>query len=331
MPIYNFTWNPVPGSEGYLIEYRIVDSGTWITPNTTPNPTLNTNYSLSLTANTFYDVRISSDGGDNCSKKYTYYSLHTAAGVCCPATYTLSPDSSYCYKLQTTSPTILQSNICLAPSQLANTYTKYGTRIYNPGYTTALAGTYTDIFTVTQWKDSLPFGVAGPMNRNGIWVDTDCNGSKDPLTIGQILQITVKVTSAIAKTLYVGIAGDNTFRLDVNGVTVVDRNSTYGTINFDVWHVIPVNIISGDNYFTFSAAGDGSVNDSFAAVIYNNTQTQLAAATTDVELDIIFQTQDYIGYHIDIATCPTNYFLDTSAGSGSYICRRVLTTATVSC
>ena len=169
------------------------------------------------------------------------------------------------------------------------------------------------------------------MNRNGVWVDTDCNGTKDPLTAGQILQITIPITSSTAETVYVGVAGDNQFRVDVNGATVVERNNPSDNDNFYYWYVFPVVLNSGTTYFTFQWVGDGTVNDAGAAVIYNNTSTQISSATNDSQLDIIFQTQDYIGEHIDIATCPSGYFLDTSGGVGAYTCRQVLTTATEEC
>lgn len=327
--IYKLTWGAVAGSYGYLIEYRKPSESVWTTPSTSPNPTLFTHYSLILDTGSTYYVRVSSIG-TNCAPQYTIITIVTAAGNCCPATYTLSLDGTYCYKIQTTAPTILQNNICLAPSKLATTYSGTGTRLYSPGYTTALVGTYTSLSTTPQWKEP-PGNIIGPMNRDGVWVDTDCSGTKDALTAGQTLIITIPITTTNAKTVHVGMGGDNTFRVDVNGTTIVDRDSSYGNLNFYYWHIVPVDILAGTTYFTFKWIGDGSVNDSAAAVIYNNTAAELAAATSDATLDLLFRTSTYIGTHIDIATCPSTYFLDTTGGSGSYICKKVTTTATIGC
>lgn len=326
MITYRLSWDPVPGSFGYTVSYRELGED-WIIPDTSPNPTLNTYYDLVLETGITYDLRVSSESNE-CFPGYSYYRLTTQSGNCCNPGYTLSPDESYCYQINTTAPTIIQSDICLAPSQRIE-YSGLGTRIYNSGYGTNLSGTYTSVTTVSQWQSSSSSN--GPMNREGVWVDTDCNGTKDPLTAGQVLQITIQVTTSVAKTVYVGMGGDNTFRLDVNGTTVVDRDSSFANDNFYYWHIVPVNIPSGTSYFNFRAVGDGSVNDSFGAVIYDNNQTELSSATSDASLDIIFKTSDYIGTHIDIATCTAGYFLDTTDGQGNYICVQRLTESPIEC
>jgi len=327
--IYRVTWNAVGGSYGYLTEYRdLTNSGAWTIPSTSPNPTLNTYYDLVLDTGIQYAVRVSSNGL-NCVKKFTIILIDVPAGACCPGGYTISPDETFCFQINSAPPTVLQSNICLAPSQLATQYSGSGTYIYNPGYNTDLSGTKT-LLTTGFWKECVGC-VTGPMNRDAIWVDTDCNGVKDPLTAGEVLQITIPVTGTAGQVLYVGIGGDNTFRLDINGVTIVDRDNTFLGDNFNFWHLFPVTLVSGTNYFNFRAVGDGTTNDSFATVIYDNTYTQLTSATSMGGLDIVFRTIDLVGSHIDIATCPTGYFLDTTGGSGSYSCIQYLSTSTISC
>lgn len=323
------SWDPVPGSYGYLVEYRLSSESTWTTPSIPANPTFFTSYDLILETNSVYYLRLSS-AGTNCASTYTLYTLSTYAGNCCSVGYTLSSDETYCYKIETTAPTIIQSNICLASSQLATTYSGLGTRLYSSGYTTTLVGAYSTLSTSPQWIE--PSGnTIGPMNREGVWVDTDCSGTIDPLTAGQAFIITIPITATEAKTVYVGISGDNTFRLDVNGTTIVDRDSSFGNLNFYYWHIVPVDILSGTTYFTFKWVGDGSVNDSAAAVIYNNTDVEISAATSDATLNLLFRTSTYLGSHIDIATCPSTYFLDTAGGSGNYDCKKLTLASTVAC
>src|SRR6266498_4369359 len=190
--IYRVSWNAVPGSYGYSVEYRESDSAIWTTPVTSANPTLFTYYDLVLETGTTYYIRVGSNG-TTCATNYTLHTLDVPAGSCCPATYTLSPDESYCYKEETTAPTVVTSDICLASSQLAGQYSSAGTKRYNTGYNSDLtSGTYT-LLTSSYWKEAVA-SVTGPMNREAVWVDTDCNGTKDPLTAGAVLQITIPIT-----------------------------------------------------------------------------------------------------------------------------------------
>lgn len=68
------TWPAVPGSLGYLIEYRAQPSLTWITPGppaNPANPTLSLSYVLQIDEGTTYDIRVSSQCNSGRSK-YVY-------------------------------------------------------------------------------------------------------------------------------------------------------------------------------------------------------------------------------------------------------------------
>lgn len=333
--LYNVTYSPTVGSLGTLIEYKNANDSTWIIPDTPANPTTLSSYPLTLETENTYNIRVSSYGG-SCTAKYKLITVIVAAGgPCCPEGYTLSSDSTYCYQENTTEPTILETDYCLAVSQLSTQYTINGTCFYDAGYTDKLVGAFTLVTTTPQWREAS--SVVGPMNREGVWVDSDCNGAKDPLTAGQVLNITFPITTTSPTTLYVGIAGDNAFKLQINGVTIVDCTLAFPAqggpagANFNFWHVFPVVIGAGTNYFSFSGVGDGSVNDSFAAVVYDNSLAELTAATDDSQLNILFKTSNLVGDPIEIAECPTGYFLDTSEGPGAYVCRQILLESTITC
>lgn len=334
--VYDITFVPTVGSLGTLVEYKESTESDWITPNVPANPTTLTTYPLTLELGKTYNVRVSSFSA-NCTSKYKYLLIYVpVSGHCCPDGYTLSPDETFCFKESETAPTIVTSDICLAASQLATQYSSSGTNIYDPGYTIRLVGSSTNVTTQPQWREQSG-QVLGPMNREGVWVDTNCDGTKDPLTAGQVLKITYVLSLSVPATMFIGIGGDNTFKVEVNGTAIVDCDTSNpagggpSANNFNFWHVFPVNFESGDNYITFSAVGDGSTNDAFSAVLYNNTAGQLAAATADNQLNIVFKTSTYRGTHIDIATCPSGYFLDTTGGQGSYVCRKVETTESTEC
>lgn len=328
--VYNVTFTPTVGSLGTLIEYKNSEDSVWITPNAPANPTSLATYPLSLETENSYNIRVSSYGG-SCTPKYKIVNVTvTSSGNCCPEGYTLSPDTTYCFQEDTVAPTIIETDYCLAVSQLNTQYSSAGTYLYDPGYTTQLAGSSTLLTTEPQWKEQAG-QVLGPMNRDGVWVDSDCNGTKDPLTVGQTLIITYPIYIVSPMTVYIGIGGDNTFSLRHNGTVIVDRDVTFGGDNFNFWHVFPLDLVSGVNYLTFEAVGDGSTNDSFAAAVYNNTSGEITAATDDSELNILFHTAQLIGDPIQIAACPDDYFLDTSEGPGSYICRKITTTSSTPC
>jgi hypothetical protein len=256
---------------------------------------------------------------------------HTFASVVhCPPGYTLSPDQSYCYLDETMPATITQSDYCLTSSRRSE-YTNALSRIYTPGFAVASTGSWTppasDVFAtmanIPQWKNS--GATNGPMNRAGVWIDSNCDGTKDSLTLGAQTTLACNiVNSGIARTIYVGIGADNYYQLKVNGTNVITSGAS--GINFYIWHLFPITIQSGVNYINAVGTGDGGVNDSIGMVVYDNTALEIQNATDDSQLNILFTTANLIGQHIDVATCPPGWSLDISGGQGNYICKRTLTT-----
>ena len=247
----------------------------------------------------------------------------------CPPGYTLSLDSTYCYKNETMAPIITQTDYCLAQSQRIE-YSNAGSRIYNPGFNTNSPKTWTppvtDIYAFmtnqNQWRNSST--TTGPHNRAGVWIDSNCDGTKDALTLGAKATIAAQFNNTgTSRIVYVGLSSDNLYKLVVNGTDIVETTS-FDSINFSIFHIFPVIIQPGMNYFNVVATGDGSVNDSVAMTIYDNSALEIQNAITDTELNILFTTGSLIGQHIDIATCALGWTLDTSGGQGNYICRRTL-------
>jgi len=269
----------------------------------------------------------------------------------CPEGYTLSEDGTMCIKNETMPPDVESSGYCIAESNLSPEYGANGMQIYEDigDFDTQLIGTPT-VITTDYWRGNppgsgetvnggsppgsavpVPGSPGSPMNREGIWVDTDCSGLKDGLTAGSVLQFTQPIMAVSDKVVYVGIGGDNTFKVVVNDTVIVECNSANpangggATNNFTSWWVFPIQLTTGQNYVNFQAIGDGSVNDAFAATIMDNTYAEILAATSDDDLTFLFRSSEYIGETIDIATCPDGWTLDTSGGSGNYVCRRTLT------
>lgn len=251
----------------------------------------------------------------------------------CPPGYTLSADGTLCLRQETTAPTIITSAICVVRSQLVTQYSSAGTKLYATGYSTQLVGTST-LLNSYYWIEHTGLAT-GPMNRVSVWTDSDCDGDVDALTSGVVLEFTKQIITTAAKTVYIGFGGDNSFRLDLNGTIITEctfaapAGGGGASDNFNYWHVIPVTLVAGSNLLSFKSVGDGSTSDAFGVVIYDNTAAELTAATTDADLTILFRTSDIIGTPIDIATCTSGWILDTTGGSGNYICRRTTTSTPI--
>lgn len=223
---------------------------------------------------------------------------------------------------------ITNFNYCVAPSKLTN-YTNFKTRIYKTGFSNGsltvdtTADAYAEMTVAGQWRSTSAND--GPMNRAGVWIDSDCDGIKNNLVVDQ--QVTLAYTyvnNGPQRQIYIGVGSDNRFVLNVNNVQIATTLSPSSTLNFNIWHIFPVTLLTGTNYFNIVGTGDGSTNDSLAMTIYDNTATELQAATSDSQLRILFTSSQLIGNHIDVATCPPTYNLDTTDGAGAYKCVKTL-------
>jgi len=244
--------------------------------------------------------------------------------------YVVSPSGNQCQLNETVAATITNSGYCLATSQ-ANVYSSFESRVYNPGFLTATlnlapatpnALVYSDLTLAGQWANLGLSSVIGPLNREGVWIDSDCNGSKNALGVGVETTIGYVFNNiGVARTIFVGVGADNQFQVVVNGTQVAD-SGILGDLQFKIWHIIPIDVVPGPNYINVIGTGDGSVNDAIGMVIYDNTAAQISAAGNDLDLNIPFASHSLRGTTFDVATCPGTYSLDTSGGSGTYICRR---------
>jgi hypothetical protein len=246
---------------------------------------------------------------------------------CDEAGYVLSPDGSTCTKEETMAPTITHTDYCLVTSS-NNNYTQYFARIYKPGFSQSSIGIYTPGSDTFAQMDNAPYwrcsGPAseGPANRSTVWIDSDCNGIKDALAAGQQTTITFQYNNAgPERTIYVGVFGDNYFTLKVNNDPDI-ITPTGADLNFKIFHIFPVTLSAGMNYFNLVGTGDGGVNDAIGMIIYDDPPAAIRDATSDATLHILFNSASLRGSQINTATCPTGWVLDTSNPT-AYICRRI--------
>lgn len=286
---------------------------------------------------------------NSCNPSYMITKTFEGLNLCCPAGYTLSPDGLQCSFTEIVAPNIIQAGVCVACSQLSDNYGIFGTKFWPAfNYDSALTNSNFTLLTTPYWRGNPPGGgtslacitnsspVVGnppsPANRQAVWVDNNCDGTKDALSPGATLSFTWLVNSPVAKTVYVGICGDNNFALTLNGSTIVSSPNSGGSNNFRYLYVFPVQLISGNNFFAAQFIGDGTTSDMGAMFIIDNTAAEIPNITLDSQVNYIFQTSQMIGAPpIDVATCPAGYTLDTSGGVGNYRCVRVTTVPSTPC
>lgn len=321
--------NLVPSGEpadGWIVKYRIKGTtGAYTTPVGSPYSTFPIVFTTTDPDGTLYEGTIQCDCGDVQSTLYNW-----VTPCACNATYAPSADGSQCEKHESEDPTITHSDYCLVAS-VNGAYSNYKMRIYTAGYVLADLDTLTDTPNAfgssnlaPYWANPTALTTAGVFNRESVWIDSDCDGTIDPLAPGVKVTIAAQYTNSGApKVVYIGVSGDNFFEVKVNGSSLINFN-TVSDKSFKIWHVLPVNIPTGTTYFNVIGTGDGTVSDAIAMVVYNNTAAEILAATSDADLNIIFKSSSLRGNHYDVATCDAGWTLDTSGGAGSYVCRRTL-------
>lgn len=344
-------WTFVPGSVSTLVEYRVTGTTEWIIPTSPNNPTPSNCYALVIEDNTFYDVRLTTNG-ISCGARSTTLQIFRAQGACCPPGYTLSDDESYCFQTNTTAAT--------PPSNPQNTveknlgvYCTYGTLIYNPGFNVNGTGSFTQIpYSNSFWVNGAGYPTAignltnGPLNRAGLWAPVEASGQ----TVG----FTVCVELPSQTTYYVGSGADNWITIKVDGNTVLDMNPTamgtflasngYPSANiestFRFWHIYPIPLNAGNRVIEIVGNNEVAPPPNPAAMgveVYSATAAELQAATSYVDLGskLIFSSKDYIGQPVQVGsdgfgyTCPSGYSLVLCDGPA--YCTQTLTVAPIEC
>ena len=203
-----------------------------------------------------------------------------------------------------------------------NDFGIYGTRIYpvngwdskgdlKSGYS------YQYLLTSNYWKNNLLS--TGPVNRHSIWADDGIGGSDLPEDIWIGFSKCINIVSG--RIYYVGLAGDNNFRLKLNGVEILNTKQTGGSLNstqtaFFYWHIYPIFIPAGNNTLELMGWND-DLEGALGCVIYNEMPSQLAAANSNSDLTFIFDSKTVTSidvvqtsagvYQSNGYTCPTGY------------------------
>jgi hypothetical protein len=167
----------------------------------------------------------------------------------------------------------------------------------------------------------------GPGNRSGVWATVP---STFPINTWLGFSVCIEVPST--KTYWIGLNGDNNFRIAIDGTDIVntvggpydgdfDNGTALENASFTQWHVYPANLNAGNHIIDLYGLNrnQGSAA-SFGCEIYDNTFDELFSATTLSDLNIIFSSsgqtsattvQNLTGnYLLSGYSCPDGYTFD---------------------
>lgn len=177
-----------------------------------------------------------------------------------------------------------------------------GSLIYNSGFSTGLIGSLGRISTGNPFWINQVAMTDGPLNRSAL------DGSSSASQAG----LFANINSATAKTVYVGFSSSVDMKLYVNNELIVsvvtgaekaalaaNVNSILGTaftgsgILGECWHIIPINLVAGNNLLQVTPS-----KSIFGLEVYDNTASEIDAATGYGDLTLLYSSVDYIGQNL---------------------------------
>jgi hypothetical protein len=209
--------------------------------------------------------------------------------------------------------------ISLTPSTWT-TFSSLGSRIFSEAFNYNGTGTVTNTLTTDSlWKNTNQTLVSGPFNRSAIWSSTN------PTNIWLGFSTCLNIPTGQSKTYYIGIAGDNHYRLVLDGTTLLETTSLGNTgETFLWWNIYPIVLTEGDHVleiYGLNISGPGG----FGAEIYDNTLQELINSTQLSDIDIIWTTRNYTaatiiqdlnGAYLSTGyTCPENAVYSECTGN----------------
>lgn len=213
----------------------------------------------------------------------------------CPAGYSLNTVTGFCEKIIYTTiqegitgqKVISSCNTACHGINAPKVYTDNWTTKTPPTYGTVVAATLTQSF----------WGATGSCSFTNtyikqIGIQADIDNSDNPCTTQEtpdFLGFTETVCITSTKRYYLGISGDDSLRISVDGNLILDFNSSdvlksFPTVS-DLWanyHLFPITLTQGSHVFKFEyknvPSGAGGNRGMFAYELYDISFTQLTAA-----------------------------------------------------
>jgi hypothetical protein len=259
----------------------------------------------------------------------TSTSTTTSTTTCaCPEGFNVLPNDEGCQKI-TSVPPVVEPTLVPGDGFPSEVYGSLGVRIYNVGdynlQGNSISSTYAYTNPSSFWNSRMNNAIIWE-SGNACWPGSvggvSClpvgeNVPPYPGTLGMCDTILLEDT----KIYYIGVAGDNGITIKVNGTTIISQNITAPppTLNFNYWHVYPVVLNAGTNVIELLNTNISDIGG-FSAEIYDNTLSELIAATNVGMLNIVFSTENYRtggpnegqGFCTNF-TCPEGYAYDVDS------------------
>lgn len=211
--------------------------------------------------------------------------------------------------ISTTSP-----DPALHSTTFGTNFTLGGSLIYDPGYTSGLIGSFTQIDPGNSFWINTLSDFEGPYNRTNIYANKNDDIDRS---------FFANIYSAIAKTVYVGFSFSNRNGLNnnssfaylyLNNNKIVDVSSnamltalasdvntqlstayTAAEITYTCWFIIPVQLQAGNNLLQMIDFNNNAVQMNVAGLeVYDNTFDEIKDATSYSQLNLLFSSIDYL-------------------------------------
>jgi hypothetical protein len=259
----------------------------------------------------------------------------------CAAGYTLKTTPSgvkFCEKIETVTATEVPTSYSVTPYQRPD-WGYLGTAVYDTGWNSNGTGAghtpgilNTNGYSVIPYSNTFWYNTTytlNPVNRLSVW---DASGITTPGERGFSFNVCINQT----KTYYVALTGDNKFTLKIDGNIILEAdaaqmcenhniNPSDGRIQFQRLHIYPIEIEAGNHLLELIGWNQSGSVGMIGAEIYDNTASEIIAATSYSMLNVIFTTRDKTTFTANNYICPLDYTLGLASNCTTPICRRVLT------
>jgi hypothetical protein len=264
----------------------------------------------------------------------------------CPEGYTLVegdlPGSYVCRKVTSVGATFTPTTILTQPVSDA-AWGWLGTAIYDTGWNTNGTGAgynpaspsavgytlipFSNSFWYKAYSTSSGIYNTNPVNRIGIW------SSSNPELVG-VYGFEYNICITEAKTYYVALAGDNTVLLKLNGQTILDFDPSQMGLNhvqapanvekiqYTRLHIYPL-VLQPGNYLLQLLGNNFNGPGMIGAEIYDNTVSEIAAATSYSDLNVVFTTRGKTQFTSNNYVCPEGYSSVLNEDCESVSCRLI--------
>ena len=247
--------------------------------------------------------------------------------------YQFCSGGSYCYSSNTTS--VTASTVGCISKVTNPQFSISGSRIYNTNFVSEsiYASLSSDIgfsgiennltSPASQWG-STGNPIFGPMNREAVWFDSNCDGSTEIIS-GDLTISHYFYNSGTTNQYYLGfgayITPNGKINLTINNNLILSGDASLigspAQLYHKFWHIIPITLLSCDNHINLTITSSGVIQNAVGMVIYDNSYSEIIGATNDGDLNIIFDTKSLLttdgktGPFVN-AGCPSGYMLSAN-------------------